>query len=516
MSAAPVRPGYLLPHRTTVLAISGALMTVVLAASGQTILVTAMPAVAGAVGGTHDYTWLFSCYLLATAVTVPLYGRLSDIYGRRPFLVGAIILYLAGSVVGATAGSIGQLVVARTIQGLAAGALIPLPQAVIADLVPPSERGRWQGLFGAAVAIASLLGPLGGGWLADHAPWQWVFLAPMPIGALALVIVWLTLRIPPHADRRVGVDVPGALLLTLGLGGALLATATGGHLWAWGSPTIVVLFLGAALALCAFVVVERRSPHPLVPLALLTTRTMGSASVAGIGIGACQFAALAFVPLFVQGALAASATDAGLVLVPLLLAMVAGTLGSGQVIARTGRYRWALLSGPAVCGAGYAWLATLDSGSSRLEVTLGTVLVGAGVGLLWQNLLLVVQNVAPAREAGVATSAAQLCRSLGNTIGVTVMGAVVAARLGSADPGFAATLSDAQRAEAAAAVHPVFVACVPICAVVLIAALLIPETPLRRSVRDEAVLSAAPAAAVPARPVHRARPRSRRPPRARR
>jgi MFS family permease len=281
--------------------------------------------------------------------------------------------------------------------------------------------------------------------------------------------------------------VAGAALLTLGVGGALLATAIGGHLFAWGSSVIVGLFAGAVIALIGFVLVERRSPHPLVPMGLLTNRTIGAASLAGIGIGACHFSALAFVPLFVQGALGASATDAGLVLMPLLLAMVGATLGSGQLVARTGRYRWALVLGPIVGACGYGWLATLDESSSRASVTFGTILVGAGVGFIWQNLLLVVQNTAPPRDVGVATSTAQLCRSMGNTVGVTVMGALVTAGLG-ADHELTGRLSDAARAQAADAIHPVFVVGVPICLLVMLVVLAIPEVPLRRTVREEVPL----------------------------
>ena len=200
------RPGYLLPHRATVAAIGGVLIGMLLAALNQTIVATALPRIAGDLGGLSHYSWVFSAYMLAATVTVPIYGRLSDAYGRRPFFVAGILFFMAGSIVGGTADSMTQVILARAIQGLGAGALIPLAMAVIGDLVPPSDRGRWQGLTGAVFGVASVLGPFSGGWIADHADWRWVFFVSLPVAFVALAAVTLTLRIPPHPDRATPID----------------------------------------------------------------------------------------------------------------------------------------------------------------------------------------------------------------------------------------------------------------------------------------------------------------------
>jgi EmrB/QacA subfamily drug resistance transporter len=477
--------GYLLSRRDTRLALTGVLLGMLLAALNQTILATAMPRIVADVGGAAHYSWVFSGYMLAVAVTTPVYGRLSDIYGRRPFLVAGILLFLVGAVVGATAGSMIQVVLARAVQGLGAGALMPLAFATIGDLVPASDRGRWQGVTGAVFGVASLVGPTTGGWIADHADWRWVFLVSLPVGLVALAVVATTLRIPPHPDRGTRVDWAGAVLLAGGLCCLLLATVRGGQDAAWGSAQIVGLFAAGAVLIGLFVAWERRQAQPIVPIDLFRRRTVTFGALAGFATGMGMFGTIVYVPLFMQGALGVSATASGLVLAPLMLAMVVTSAASGQVITRTGRYRWALLGGPVLMGAGFALLATLTVHSSRLHATVAMAVVGLGLGLLLQNLVLVIQNAVPSRHMGAATSAAQLSRSLGNTVGVSVMGAILAASAGGAA---------ARGAALADALHPVFLAGVPLMALVLGLVALIPETPLRRGVRDDiAPQSAAPA-----------------------
>jgi EmrB/QacA subfamily drug resistance transporter len=467
------RPGYLLSHRATLLAFAGLMLGMLLAALNQTIVATALPHIVDDLGGMDHYSWVFSSYMLASTVTVPLYGRLSDVHGRRPFFIAGIVIFMAGAVIGGTAQSMTQLIIARVVQGIGAGALIPLAIAAIGDLVPPSDRGRWQGLTGATFGIASVIGPFTGGWISDHADWRWVFFVSLPVGLVALVVVAATLRIPPHPERATKVDYTGAALLAAGVSAILLAAMRGGKDAPWGSVEIIALFAAGALVLAIFARHEAREPHPIVPIELFRDRTFGAASVAGFAVGAGMFGCIMFVPLFVQQVMQESATDSGLILTPLMLAMIATSVASGQVITRTGRYRWALLGGPVLMGAGFALLSRLDLSSTQAQATLAMIVVGLGLGLLLQNLVLVVQNSVHPRDLGSATGGAQFSRAMGGAIGVAVMGAMISA--GAA----------ASRVQLAHEIHDVFLLGIPLMLAALLIAARIPELPLRRYAREE-------------------------------
>ena len=484
------RPGYLLPMRQTVLAFAGVMLGMLVAVLNQTIVATALPTIVADLGGVQHYSWVFSAYMLGSTVTIPVYGRLSDIYGRRLFFAIGLIVFMAGAVLGAVSNSMEMLIAARGIQGLGAGALIPLAIITIGDLVPPSERGRWQGLTGAVIGVASVLGPFTGGWIVDHTSWRWVFLVSLPVGLVALFVGLATLKIPPHPEAGRDVDYTGAGLLVIGVSAVLLATVWGGVEYPWGSGQVIGLFAGGALLIGLFVVQELRVAHPLVSPDLFRDRVIVSACLAGFAVGVAMFGAIMFVPLFVQGALGASATSSGVVLTPLMLAMIVTSVGSGQVISRTGRYRWALLAGPVVMGIGFALLSALDQSSSIGAAVAGTVVLGLGLGLLMQNLVLVVQNAAPARALGAATGATQFFRQIGGTLGVTVMGAILTAglpagaALAAGGEGVAGA-GDAGRATLAHAIHPVFMLGIPLMAVTLALVAFVPERPLRRAVRED-------------------------------
>jgi EmrB/QacA subfamily drug resistance transporter len=488
------RPGYLLSTRQTVLAFVGVMLGMLVAALNQTIVVTALPTIVSDLGGANHYSWVFSAYMLGATVTVPVYGRLSDIYGRRRFFVLGIVIFVFGGVVGATADSMTQLIVARGIQGLGAGALIPLAVIVIGDLVPPADRGRWQGLTGATFGLASVLGPFTGGWIVDHTSWRWVFIASMPVALVALSVGWRTLKIPIHPDVSRTVDWLGAVLLMAGVSLTLLATVWGGTQYPWGSAQIVGLYAAGAALLGWFAWQERRAHTPIVPVRLFKRRTFTLANAAALSVGSCMFGAIMFVPLFVQGAIGASATNSGVVLTPLMLSLMTTSVLSGQIVSRTGRYRWALLTGPVVIAAGFFLLSSLDAESTTRQALMATVVLGLGLGLLLQNLVLVVQNTSPARSLGAATGSTQFFRSIGGTVGVTVMGAILSSglpagastSLGEVGSGAADTL--AARQSLADAIHPVFVIGIPLMALTLMLVSMIPETPLRRGVRDEVPL----------------------------
>lgn len=491
---------YPLGRAETLLAFGGVMLGLLLAALNQTIVTTAAPQIVSELGGLEHYSWIFTAYMLASAVTVPIWGRLSDIYGRRLFFAIGTLIFMAGALVGATAGSMGQLVAARAIQGLGAGALIPLAMAVIGDLVPPADRGRWQGLVGVVFGISSVVGPATGGLIVDHASWRWVFIPALPLGAIALAVSWRTLKIPPHPDAGKQIDYLGAALLTAGLSSGLLALVSAGEAYAWGSVQIIGLFATSAVLLGLFAWQERRVEQPIVPVHLYAERLFKAANAAAFLVGASMFATIMFVPLFVQGALGDTATASGIVLTPLILSMIVMSVLSGQIISRTGRYRWALLTGPLLMIGGFVLLLSLDVNSGPEDVVRAMIVMGLGLGLLLQNLVVVIQNGVPSRFLGAATSAAQFSRVMGGTIGVTVLGAVLTARFtdlgitGAELPlvttGVGPSL--ALREDIASAIHPIFVVGLPLMVLALIAAVFIPEIELRKTVREESAVGKDP------------------------
>jgi EmrB/QacA subfamily drug resistance transporter len=451
--------GYLLGRRATRVAICGVLLVSVLAALNQSLISTLLPSIAADFGSTDGYSWAISAYLLAMTVTTPIIGRLSDIHGRRRFLVAGIVLLMAGSILAALAPDMTWLTVARAVQGGGAGGLVPLAIATIADLVPASDRGRWQGLAGAATGGGAVAGPAAGGWLADVADWRFAFLVPLPLAVVALMAVLVTLRVPPHPQRDTQVDYLGAAILAAGTSGLMVGVL----------ETDLYLTAVGLLALAGFVAWERRRSQPIVPLELFRDRVYTAATLVNFGVGAGLFTATTFVPLLAQRVIGVSATTSGLLLVPLMLGQFASTAVSGLWIARTGRYRWALLSGPLLVALALAYLATLGAGTRAGAIALGTAVAGLGIGLLFHNVVLVAQNAAPSRHVGVATSVGQAFRTIGAALGISAMAAI----LGSSP-------------ELDTALERVFLTGAAVMIVTFALALLIAQRPLRRDVRGDA------------------------------
>ena len=478
------RDVYPLNRGATILALSGVMLGMFLATLNQTAIVTALPRMVSELGGGGDYFWVFTAYMLASTATVPIWGRLSDIHGRRRLFLIAIIIFQVGALVAITAGSMTQLVVARLIQGLGGGALIGLAFATAADLIPPSDRGRWQGLIGAVAGAAVLLGPATGGWIVDHTTWRWIFAPTLPLGTLALVLTTSYLEITPRSDSRQSVDYAGAALLMVGLAAGMLALVSGGKSSPWASFQIVMLLVGLVF-LTIFSWHVSHASDPIIPFQLLGQRVFRAASAAIFLTGAGMFSTLMFVPLFVQGAQANSATRAGMVVGPMLLAMMVTSILSGQFVARRGHYRGVLLTGPLLMMAGMGLLLTLDIHSAGSETTMATIVIGLGLGMLSQNLVLVMQNAASPGYLGVTTGSAQFFRGLGGTVGVTVLGAMMTNRLGAPSTvrGALSQLSDPSletREAIANAIHPLFAIGLALMGAALVATLLIPHTPLRR------------------------------------
>jgi EmrB/QacA subfamily drug resistance transporter len=470
-------------QRQVLVAFSAIMLATLLAALDQTIVATALPRIVADLHGFKSLSWVVTAYLLSTTVTVPLYGKLSDLYGRRRLFVVAISVFLLGSALCGTARSMGELIAFRALQGVGAGGLIPLAQAAIADLFSPRERGRYQGYVGSMWATAAVAGPLLGGTLTDAASWRWIFFINLPLGALALVVVVKTMKIA-HTKREHTIDYAGAVALSLGVTGILLACAWGGTTYPWDSAEVVIAAVVGVLGVLAFGFIERRAPEPLLPLGLFRMRTFAVSGLAGLGVGAVLFGISIYVPVYMQGVLDVSATSSGVVLIPLTLGWVMASFVSGQLISHTGRYRVYTRLGSLLVVIGCGLLTTLGVHSSSVVASLYLVVVGVGMGTMFQTYVIATQNRVQASELGVATAAIQFFRSMGGSLAVAALGALLTAQIG---PGVdvnrltagAAHVSESARAALADATHAVFWAIVPLAVAVLALALLLPEHPLR-------------------------------------
>jgi EmrB/QacA subfamily drug resistance transporter len=399
-----------------------------LAALDQTIVSTALPTIVGDLGGLEHLSWVVTSYLLASTASTPLYGKLGDMYGRKPTFLAAILIFLAGSLLSGLSQSMGQLIGFRALQGIGAGGLMVGAQAIIADVVPPRDRGRYMGLIGSVFAIASVAGPLLGGFFVEAISWRWVFYVNIPLGLIAVVVViWkLHLHVPTHRHQ---IDYLGAALLTAGVSALILVTTWGGNEYRWGSGTIIGMSLVSAVLLIAFVFVERRAAEPIIPLKLFRSSVFRIASSLGFLIGLAMFGAIIFIPLFLQLVYGVSPTSSGLRMLPLMAGLLGASILSGRAISRIGRYKAFPIAGTAVTTLGMFLLSRLEVDTAPWVASVYMLVVGIGIGLTMQVLVLVVQNDAPPRDIGVATSTATFFRSMGGSLGVALFGAIFAARL---------------------------------------------------------------------------------------
>lgn len=509
---------------------TGLILAMLLAVLDQTIVATALPVIVSELGGLNHLSWVVTAYLLGVTVTTPIYGKLGDQFGRKPIFLSAIGIFLVGSLLSGTAQSMAQLIIWRAVQGVGGGGLMVLAQAIIADVVSPRERARYQGYFGAVFGGASVAGPLLGGFFTDHLSWRYVFYVNLPLGIVALAVAAIsipTVRAP--MARRI--DAAGFALMAAAVTCLVLLTTWGGAEYAWSSPTIVGLGAAALVLIGLLVVVERRAVEPVLPLRLFTDRTFLVASGIGFVVGFGMFGVISFLPLFLQVVIGTSATGSGLALVPLMAGLLVTSIGSGQVIGRTGRYRVFPIIGTGVAAIGMFLLSTMDASSSQLQVSAYMVVIGAGLGMVMQVIVLAVQSAVPARDMGVATANVNFFRSVGGSIGVAVFGALfnsqLATRLGELLPaGAAADLAaeggggiaaiaqlpaEAQAAYVdgvAGALTTVFGLAVPVVAVSFLVAWFLPALQLRGTgVAEElaretspAVLPGASAPSAPATP----------------
>lgn len=491
---------------------AGLMVAMLLGSLDQTIFSTALPTIVGELGGVDHMLWVTTAYLVASTIMMPIYGKLGDLIGRKGIFLGALTVFLVGSVFGGLAQDMTWLIIARAVQGLGGGGLMILSQTIIADVAPVRERSKYMGFMGAVFGLSAVIGPLLGGWFTESAHWRWAFWINVPLGVLAIALAAIFLKLPKH-DSRIRFDLAGVLTMAVAVTAIILVASWGGTEYDWTSPTILTLIVVAAVFSALFVLAEYRAAEPIIPLALFRSRNFVLATIAGLFIGVAMFGAIAYLPTYLQMVTGVNATVSGLMLIPMIAGLMAGAVTTGQLVAATGRYKWMPIASMLVLAVGFWLLSTLSPDTALWVLLAYLFILGLGVGLGMQILVLVVQNAFPDAQVGTATASNNFFREIGASLGGAIVGALFTANLSdllaarlpaggqagdlnSLTPAAVRALPDQLRESIIGAYNdaltPVFASLIPMVLAGLIVVLFIKEVPLRAS-RDTSH-PAAPAA----------------------
>lgn len=418
------------PVQSIKLLFAGLMVTQLLSALNQTVLSTALPTIVGELDGVEHMTWVITAFILTATITMPIYGKLSDLLGRKPLLITAILIFVGGSIFGGLAEDMPLLILARAVQGLGGGGLMILSQAAIADVIPARERGKYMGIMGAVFAVSSVAGPLLGGWFTEGPGWRWAFWINLPLGALALAATIAFLKIPrPVLAQRPKLDYSGMALISVATTAIVLTLTWGGTQYAWGSGVIIALIVIAVLAVIAFVLAERRAQHPIMPLFLFKERNFVLTTLSALAAGIAMFGAIGYTPTYLQMAGGYSATVAGLLMTPMMACLLVTSILAGIYVSRTGKYKAMPIIGSVILAGGMFLLATIKVDTHIVLICAYLGVVGIGLGMSMQILTLIVQNTFPLRHVGTATAANNYFRQVGATLGSAVVGSLFASRL---------------------------------------------------------------------------------------
>jgi EmrB/QacA subfamily drug resistance transporter len=498
-------------HSEIMVIMSALMLVMLLAALDQTIVSTALPRIATELNGLNKLSWVATAYLLTSAITTPIYGKISDLFGRKKIFQIAILIFLVGSVLCGASQTMNQLVIARALQGLGAGGLMSLVLAIVGDIIPPRQRGRYVGYFTAVFAVSSVAGPLLGGFLTDSLSWRWVFFVNLPLGALALSAVAARLHLPVH-KREHSIDYPGAALLSVASVCLLLATVWGGSEYAWGSGRIIGLLAGGVSAAVAFVWWELRAKEPIIPMRLFKNDIFTVSVLLSLLAGVAMFAAILYIPLYLQLVRGNSPTKSGLLMLPLVVGLMLASIITGRLTTKHGKYRIFPIAGTLIMAAGLWLFSHLTLTTSEYVLSLWMLIIGIGIGSFMQIMTLAIQNAVDRREMGTATSSATFFRSLGSSFGGAIFGAILTSRLTKhltelapqASGKTKLNVGDIEKGSNLQALppdvahnvllafvqafHDMFLLAIPVALLAFVVALFLRETPLRSSSSEEAQL----------------------------